>query len=412
MRNFAMAKRTRPKLKLSRPLVVGLIFILVMISAGLLLGTRSTLTLTRDAASGAVTAVNDWRFTNAVPLIRRTVTNVQKVGMKKMSLTETERRSSAYRDVFGMLNVPEQVTITGDSELRYPYREDFWLIDGFLKNRGNRQAILTHPVDIRRTVASWGLLLFGLASLFGWVFKFVTGRDPLAGAPEKVKPLPPKVGAAVFLGTIVVGLWFFAAGHKFFGPLAEAKVKLLLESAKENRVEGITRALHKGVFVDVADGQSTTALMIAASSGAEESVEALLAAGANPGLRDLDDRTALLRAIETKHPRIALRLLDAGTDLTSTDTNGRNALHYAAQVGDADLLRRLLKAGAELNKPDAHGWTALIFAAAYGGADSIRALLDAGADPAKKTSDGRTAADLAAQNPAARELLLGKGKSS
>lgn len=376
----------------------------VMIAAGLLLGTRSTLRLTRQA-SGEVAAVNTWRFADAVTLIRRRLSGVAGVTMKEMSLTEQERRSTAYRDFFGRLEVPDQVTLVGDGELRYPYREDFWLIQGFLKNQANQELVLSHPVDIRRTVASWGLLLLGLLSLAGWIVKWVTGRDPLAHAPEKVIPLPPQAGAAIFLGGILLAWWFFAAGHRHFGPLAASKVTQLQEAAQKNDIGNVRKALLRGVFVDARDGQSVTALMVAARAGAWEAAETLLQAGANPSLRDLDGRTPLMRAIEGKHARLALRLLDAGTDLAAADGNGRNALHYAAQSGDPGMLWGLLQAGVPVNEPDAHGWTALIFAAAYGGAESVRVLLEAGADPGRKTADGRTAEDLASQDPAARALL-------
>lgn len=375
-----------------------------MLAAGLLLGTRSTLTLTRNE-SGAVTAVNAWKFGEGLTLIRRTVTQVQGVTMKRMSLTETERRSSAYRDVFGMLNVPEQVAITGDSELRYPYREDFWGIEGFLKNKRNRQAVFTHPVDIRRTVASWFLLVFGGASLAGMLVALVMGRDPLADLPDRVKPLPPKVGAAVFLGVILAGLWFFAAGQHVFGPLATKKVARLTTAAKANDAANVERAVRQGVFVDARDGQDVTALMMAARAGAADSVRALLVAGANPGLRDGDDRTALVHAIEAKQTAVALQLLDAGGDLAAADLNGRNALHHAAEMDEPQVLRRLVLAGAEVNQPDAHGWTALVFAAAHGSESSVRALLEAGADPKRKTGDGRTAMDLAERSSVVRELL-------
>lgn len=377
----------------------------LMLAAGLLLGTRSTLTLTRDE-SGAVTAVNAWRFGEVLTLIGRSVTQVQGVSMKRMSLTESERRSTAYRDVFGMLNVPEQVTITGEGELRYPYREDFWGIEGFLKNKSNRQAVFAHPVDIRRTVASWFLLVFGGASLGGLIVSLVLGRDPLADLPNRVKPLPPKVGAAAFLGVILAGLWFFAAGHHVLGPLATKKLANLTTAANANDAAGVDQAVRQGVFVDARDGQGVTALMVAARAGAADSVRALLAAGANPGLRDGDDRTALVHAIAAKQSAVALQLLDGGSDLAAADLNGRNALHHAAASDEPQVLRRLVLAGADVNQPDAHGWTALVFAAAHGSESSVRALLEAGADPLRKTADGRTAIDLAERSPTLRELLV------
>jgi len=402
---LSMAHQRQPPANPALNRLLGLILIGAMLATGLLLGMDSTLKLTRDA-SGTVTAENTWRFAGRIPLIKHTVTHLRQVVMLPMNLSESDRRSTAYRNVFGGLVIPDQVTLRGDNEVRYSYQEDFWLIDGFLKNTANREAVFVHPRDIRRTVASWVLLMFGVLSVAGWIVTLILGRDPLAHAPDKVKPLPPKVGGAIFLSTIVFLWWFFVAGQHFFGPLATSKVKLLLDSAQRNNVEGIERAVYRGVFVDARDDQAATALMIAAQAGALEAVDALLRAGANPSLRDLEDRTALLRAIEMNHPRVALRLLEAGVDLTAADTNGRNALHHAAESADAALLHRILQAGAAVNQPDAHGWTALVFAAARDDAESVSVLLAAGADATLKTEDGRTAADLATHDSAVHDLLI------
>ncbi len=385
--------------------IIGIIFILIMLTAGLLLGTESTLSL-RRYDNGSVTAVNAWRISGHITLLKRTVRNLREVKMQAISLTQKEERSSAYRNANGMLNVPEQVVLLGDSMLPYPYREDLSLIRAFLGNKTKKATVLLHPLDIRRKVASWVLLAFAVFSIAGLIVKKVTGRDPLADAPRKVKPLPPVIGQTVFLCTIVILIWFFSAGHRILGPVAVNKVRQLFESAKMDDAAGIDKAAHAGVFLDVRDDQGTTALMVAARAGATKAADALLRAGANPDVSDLSDNTALLLTVQGNHADTAMLLLDAGADAGLADMNGRNALHMAAEGGDALMILRMLKAGVNVDKADAHGWTPLFFAAASGTADAVTTLLNAGADVRKKLPDGRTPLDLVHADPAVSAILI------
>ena len=388
---------------------ISIIFFLTLLAAGLLLGTESTLVLERSA-NGSVTAANAWRFMGMLPLISRSVANVRDVKIREKDLSERDRRSSAYRNSWGMLNVPEELVIVGDTQLTYPYREDASLIRAFLKNPANNKTAVRHPVDIRRKVASVVLLTLVMLSIVGWIWKKAYGRDPLAGAPRKVKPLPPAVGQAIFIFAIVFLGWFFTAGHRVMGPLAAKKVNLLLLSAGNDKAAGVEQAVNRGVFIDARDDQSRTALMIAARSGARNAAEALLKAGANPDLRDQGDNTALMIAIQTGHNEIAMRLLDSGADMEAADIDGRTALHFSSEQADASVLKRLIGLGANVNQPDAHGWTPIFFAVAGESADSVRSLLDAGADARKKLPDGRTVADLPYSDPSVGAILAGYGR--
>jgi len=59
--------------------------------------------------------------------------------------------------------------------------------------------------------ASFVLLTLAGLTTIGAVWQQVAGRDPLSGAPRKVRPLPPAIGRAVFVGGIAVLFWFFTA---------------------------------------------------------------------------------------------------------------------------------------------------------------------------------------------------------
>jgi ankyrin repeat protein len=388
--------------------VVGFIFMLAVLLGGLYLGTESSLHLQREA-SGSVTAVNAWRSAGRFALLTRSVTGLRVAKMQEVDLSERERRSTAHRDVFGRLEVPEELLLIGDTQIAYPYHEDLSLIRAFINNPRNAEALLTHPVDIRRTVASWVLLAIAFLGIVGWIVKLATGRDPLAGAPAKVKPLPPAVGAAVFLGAVAFLGWFLFAGHLVFGPVATSKVRLLMNSARQNNAAGIQQAAARGVYVDVRDEQGMTALMLAARADAALAVDALLGAGANPNLRDNSDNTALMSALQMRKAASAARLLAAAFDVDAADSNGRTALHLAAERGEAVYVRRLLQAGANANQPDTHGWTPIFFAAASGDPETVAALLQAGADPSRQLPDRRRPSDLA-QTDAVRSLLAGAAR--
>jgi ankyrin repeat protein len=372
---------------------LGFLFFLVVLASGLLLGTQSSLTLERNA-SGSVAAVNAWRFAG-IPLIRRTVSGLREVRIVPMSVSSRDLRSAAYHEMWGRRVIPERVVLVGDGQLEYPYREDVSLIRSFLANPHNARVELTQPIDVRREASSWVLLSVAVLSTIGWIWQRIGGRDPLSGASRTVTPLPPALGGAVFVGGILVLLWFFTVGHRIVGPIATRKVQLLMQSAAHDNADGIASAVRQGVFVDARDDQDMSALMIAARSGAAQAVDTLIRAGANQGLRDLNDNTALMWAIQTRHMGLAVRLLDAGSGVEDADANGRTALHIAAEAGDPTVTRRLIEAGARIDQADAHGWTPLFFAAASGNADTVAALIDAGATPTAKLPDGRTAADLA-----------------
>lgn len=381
--------------------VVGFIIFLVMLVAGLLLGTQSTLVLERDAA-GRVDATNAWRLHGTVTLISRSVSRLREARMAQKSLSVSERRSGVYRDAVGMFSNPEELLLIGDGSLAYPYREDQSLIQAFLSNQHSSRSVIVHPVDIRRTVSSWVLLALAALTVLGWIVKRVLGRDPLAGAPDKVKPLPPALGVAVFGATILVGITFFSVGDQFFGPLAIRKVHLLMDSARSDDAAGIEGAIASGVFVDVRDDQGSTALMQSARHGAARAAQALLLAHASPDLRSESHESALDLAINGGHEALALQLIDARADIRAGGMHGRVPLYLAARSCADQVLKRLIALGADVAQKDEQGWTPLMAAAGSGKAACVRDLLTAGADPSVALADGRRAVDIVTAMAAAR----------
>jgi ankyrin repeat protein len=162
-----------------------------------------------------------------------------------------------------------------------------------------------------------------------------------------------------------------------------------------------------------------TDLLEAARAGDPETVEARLAAGADPNESEGDGMTALHWAAERGHADVARRLLDSGARVDMVTRIGAyTPLHLAARRGSAPIVEGLLAAGADPNaRTTSSGVTALHLAAgAVDGEGAVRALLAAGADPnALEASAGQTALIFAASKNRAgsvRALLEAGGDPS
>lgn len=121
-----------------------------------------------------------------------------------------------------------------------------------------------------------------------------------------------------------------------------------------------------GGGINVEDRERMSPLAWAASGGMEDTVQRLLAAGADVNRVDRERRTPLMQVLGSKafQPTIARWLIEAGTDLSVQDhLSGSTALHmivgYPDSQGFADLARLALEKGADPNVPNAVGNTPL-----------------------------------------------------
>lgn len=112
-----------------------------------------------------------------------------------------------------------------------------------------------------------------------------------------------------------------------------------------------------------------------------------------------EEMTLLHRASERGRGTVQA-LLAAGADPNARDNLGRIPLHYTAGWSyHPELLEAQIEAGADVNAPDDDGRTPLHWAAAYSEAHyMVRILLDAGADATIRDAGGLTPADLIEQN--------------
>ncbi len=131
-------------------------------------------------------------------------------------------------------------------------------------------------------------------------------------------------------------------------------VRLLLKhGADPNREHGRALMLaRENGYTDVADllvkaGAKPDDLLIAAEFGDTETVNNLLAAGADINMKDETGRTPLIRAILDDHNDLALALIAKGADVSVKDMDGRTALKYSTIFYKTPIAEALKKAGAK-----------------------------------------------------------------
>jgi ankyrin repeat protein len=103
-----------------------------------------------------------------------------------------------------------------------------------------------------------------------------------------------------------------------------------------------------------------TPLGLASFFGREAVVEALLEAGAAPGLAARHNMgvAPLHSAVATKRGTIARRLVESGADVNARQQGGFTPLHGAAHNGDRELVEFLIASGADIHARTDDGKTA------------------------------------------------------
>jgi len=173
----------------------------------------------------------------------------------------------------------------------------------------------------------------------------------------------------------------------------------LLLYAQLGYAQHISRLVAGGVDPDWRREDGVTTLMIAALTGRDAIMEALIDAGATVDLRAPDGTTALLAATafaQTTRETSGIELLLArGADPNLANVEGNTALMMSARHGLVTAIVALLHAGAATDMQNRYGSTALMQAARGHLIESARVLLRAGADPARVDESGRSARDYA-----------------
>jgi len=154
------------------------------------------------------------------------------------------------------------------------------------------------------------------------------------------------------------------------------------EAASKGDREGVRALLKKGLDVNEAQGDGTTALHWAAIKGDADLAQMLIYAGANVrATTRLGAYTPLYLAAKGGYSSVVAALLAAGADAKVTTTNGTTPLMIAAAAGDPRTITSLVENGADLNARDgAKGETPLMFAAGFNRTEAVKLLLARGAD--------------------------------
>jgi ankyrin repeat protein len=174
--------------------------------------------------------------------------------------------------------------------------------------------------------------------------------------------------------------------------------------------------LQKGADPNAAntDGNTLTALMLAAAGGHAPTVKALIEAGANVNAtgavmagaaRVNQNLTPLMQAVSSGDQETVSLLIQKGADVNARDktsaieNNGAekelNRRPVLLHFTNAPVLRTLLEHAADPNAADSNGTTALMIAAERGDTLSVQTLLAQGANANARRRDGMTALSLA-----------------
>jgi len=141
----------------------------------------------------------------------------------------------------------------------------------------------------------------------------------------------------------------------------------------------VNAALGAGAYVDAADENGNTALMLAAHYSGADCVRLLVYKGANVNARSSIGWTPLMEAAETGDIAAVDLLALKGANVTATTNYGKTMLMAAAESGNAACVAFFLACGADVSAKNDHGYTALIDSAFSGGAECARLLLSRGA---------------------------------
>ena len=176
---------------------------------------------------------------------------------------------------------------------------------------------------------------------------------------------------AVLSVTVLLSAAIFAADGS---PIANA--------AMNGDRESVRALLKKGLDVNEAQGDGSTALHWAAIKGDAAMAQMLIYAGANVrATTRLGAYTPLYLAAKGGYSDIVAALLAAGADARAVTSNGTTPLMIAAAAGDTKSMTSLIENGAEINARDAaKGETPLMFAAGFDRTEAVKLLLARGAD--------------------------------
>jgi ankyrin repeat protein len=183
----------------------------------------------------------------------------------------------------------------------------------------------------------------------------------------------------------------------------------IINSAKQDDRDALTRALTQLANIDTQDHDGRTAFSWAAGNGHIDIINQLVELGANIHIPDHDGRTPFgwavanqqvaiintlldhptnffipnheittlfMSSVTRGHTDLVRRLLDRGVDINTPDVDGRTAIRNAIENRDTNTINLLLERNANIDIPDNQGITPIIWAASEHLTDIITPLLE------------------------------------
>lgn len=159
----------------------------------------------------------------------------------------------------------------------------------------------------------------------------------------------------------------------------------LIEAAARGDSETVQTLLAQGANVEASDSRGRTALIAAAYADQVAVAELLIAAGADVNRKDQTQQSAYLIPTADGGLEFLRLMLDNGADVHSTDSYNGTGLIRAADRGHVEIIQELLQTDINVNHVNRLGWTALLEAIILGDGgprhtEVVRLLVAAGAD--------------------------------
>jgi len=169
----------------------------------------------------------------------------------------------------------------------------------------------------------------------------------------------------------------------------------LINAFRESENEQLLPMLNEE-NIDAKDELGTPLIVLAASKGNANIVNALIEKDADLDAMNRVGQTALSRAAYFGHEQIVVQLIAAGADINLAGEKYKlSPLISASNAGQARIVRQLVEAGASIDEQDVmNGFTPLMFAVAYNHPAVVKELIKAKANPYIKTQDGAGLFDL------------------
>jgi ankyrin repeat protein len=183
----------------------------------------------------------------------------------------------------------------------------------------------------------------------------------------------------------------------------------IFEAARIGDAQTVEQLLASGADVNAPDDQGMTPLWVAAGNDRADIVRLLIERGADVNASGKRGRTPLHVAFHYGYAGIARLLIEKGADMNACKYG--STLLRAAYLGSADVVRLLIEKGADVNTRDKRGRTPLLMAEGKDHAGIARLLIEKGADVNARDKRGETPLHMEARKGHADvvRLLIEKG---